>query len=147
MHLSGLLHDLGPPGWRCAELRQLPFMCTYDGMQQGLRTNYIALAEWNDSYTAPVGAAWKAVRDAHPTISLYDADGSHPSPAGTYLAACVFYCTLYQESCAGATFNGSSMPERRPSCAALPAARCSTSRSPGTSMFPTAPAHCSMAPA
>ena len=84
-----------------------PFMCTYDGMQQGLRTNFIALAEWNDSYTAPVGAAWKAVRDAHPTISLYDADGSHPSPAGTYLAACVFYCTLYQESCGLETFNGS----------------------------------------
>ncbi|MBK9077598.1 MAG: hypothetical protein IPL77_21985 [Flavobacteriales bacterium] len=84
-----------------------PFMCTYDGMQQGLRTNYIALAEWNDSYTAPVGAAWKEVRDTYPSINLYDPDGSHPSPAGTYLAACVFYCTLYQESCAGATFNGS----------------------------------------
>jgi hypothetical protein len=84
-----------------------PFMCTYDGMQQGLRTNYIALAEWNDSYTAPVGAAWKVVRDTQPSINLYDADGSHPSPAGTYLAACVFYCTLFEESCVGSAFNGS----------------------------------------
>ncbi len=84
-----------------------PFMCTYDGMQQGLRTNYIALAEWNDAYTAPVGAAWKVVRDTQPGINLYDADGSHPSPAGTYLAACVFYCTLFQESCVDATFNAS----------------------------------------
>lgn len=84
-----------------------PFMCTYNGMQQGLRTNYIALAEGNDGYTAPVGAAWKMVRDTQPSINLYDADGSHPSPAGTYLAACVFYCTLFQESCVGATFNGS----------------------------------------
>ncbi|HRD52981.1 MAG TPA: hypothetical protein PKY96_10085 [Flavobacteriales bacterium] len=84
-----------------------PFMCTYDGMQQGLRSNYIALAEANDGYTAPVGAAWKMVRDTQPQINLYDADGSHPSPAGTYLAACVFYCTLYQESCVGASFNGS----------------------------------------
>jgi hypothetical protein len=84
-----------------------PFMCTYNGMQQGLRSNYIALAEGNDGYAAPVGAAWKVVRDTQPTISLYDADGSHLSPAGTYLAACVFYCTLYQESCVDATFNGS----------------------------------------
>lgn len=83
-----------------------PFMCTYNGMQQGLRSNYIALAEQSDGYAAPVGAAWKVVRDTQPGINLYDADGSHPSPAGTYLAACVFYCTLYQESCVGATFNG-----------------------------------------
>lgn len=83
-----------------------PFMCTYDGMQQGLRSNYIALAEQSDGYAAPVGAAWKVVRDTQPGINLYDTDGSHPSPAGTYLAACVFYCTLYQESCVGATFHG-----------------------------------------
>ena len=83
-----------------------PFMCTYDGMQQGLRTNYIALAEYNDGYVSPVGAAWKVVRDTQPGINLYDADGSHPSPAGTYLAACVFYCTLYQQSCVAASFNG-----------------------------------------
>lgn len=84
-----------------------PFMCTYDGMQQGLRTNYIALGEYHDGYVAPVGAAWKVVRDTQPGINLYDADGSHPSPAGTYLAACVFYCTLFEESCVGSAFNGS----------------------------------------
>ena len=84
-----------------------PFMCTYDGMQQGLRNNYIALGEYNDGYVAPVGAAWKVVRDTQPGINLYDADGSHPSPAGTYLAACVFYCTLFEESCVGSAFNGS----------------------------------------
>ncbi|MCB9185064.1 MAG: hypothetical protein H6591_14235 [Flavobacteriales bacterium] len=84
-----------------------PFMCTYDGMQQGLRDNYVYLATMNDAFVSPVGVAWKQVRDNHPSINLYDADGSHPSPAGTYLAACVFYCTLYQESCVGAVFNGS----------------------------------------
>ena len=84
-----------------------PFMCTYDGMQQGLRDNYIALGEYNDGYVAPVGSAWKVVRDTHPLINLYAADGSHPSVEGTYLAACVFYCTLFQESCVGASFNSS----------------------------------------
>jgi hypothetical protein len=82
-----------------------PFMCTYAGMQQALRDNYVALANWNDAWTAPVGVAWKNARDTQPQIDLYATDGSHPSMAGTYLAACVFYCTFFQESCADATFN------------------------------------------
>lgn len=84
-----------------------PFMCTYAGMQQALHNNYVYFATMNDAYVSPVGAAWKQVRDLHPEIDLYVADGSHPSVAGTYLAACVFYCTLYQEPCVEATFNSS----------------------------------------
>lgn len=84
-----------------------PFMCTYQGMQDALIANYTALAEENDAFVAPVGAAWSQVRALHPLIELYSGDGSHPSPAGTYLAACVFYCTLFEESCVNASFNGS----------------------------------------
>ena len=84
-----------------------PFMCTYDGMQQGLRNTYLYLATMNDAHVSPVGVAWKNVRDTQPQIDLYVDDGSHPSVAGTYLAACVFYCTFFQESCVDATFNSS----------------------------------------
>ena len=87
-----------------------PFMCTYDGMQQALIDNYVALGNWNDAHTAPVGAAWKIVRETHPEIQLYQPDGSHPSIAGTYLAACVFCSTFFQESCVDATFNSSLDP-------------------------------------
>ncbi|HEY0978773.1 MAG TPA: SGNH/GDSL hydrolase family protein [Flavobacteriales bacterium] len=83
-----------------------PFMCTYEGMQQALRNNYVALANFNDAWTAPVGVAWATVRAQHPEIDLYVDDGSHPTVAGTYLAACVFYTTLFHESCTAATFNG-----------------------------------------
>ncbi|MEO8589953.1 MAG: hypothetical protein ABI432_11320 [Flavobacteriales bacterium] len=38
-------------------------------------------------------------------IDLYQPDGSHPTVEGTYLAACVFYSTLFHASCAGASFN------------------------------------------
>ena len=61
-----------------------PFMCTYDGMQQGLRDNYVTLAEANDAYVSPVGVAWKQVRDTHPLINLYNPDESHPAVEGTY---------------------------------------------------------------
>jgi len=92
----------------CADF---PFMCTYDGMQQGLRDNYVALAEANDAYVSPVGVAWKQVRDTHPLINLYNPDQSHPSVEGTYLAACVFYCTVFQQSCVGASFVSSVQPD------------------------------------
>lgn len=87
-----------------------PFMCTYEGMQQALRHNYVTLANFNDAWTSPVGVAWATVRAEHPEINLYVADGSHPSVAGTYLAACVFYCTLFHEPCTAATFNSSLDP-------------------------------------
>jgi len=93
----------GDPG-NCASF---PFMCTYDGMQQGLRNTYLYLANMNDAHVSPVGVAWKTVRDTYPSINLYDPDGSHPSVEGTYLTACVFYCTLFQESCMDGTFNSS----------------------------------------
>ena len=48
----------------------------------------------------PVGVAWHAVRTAHPDIALYDADGSHPTPTGSYLAACVFAASLFRVSVA-----------------------------------------------
>ena len=38
---------------------------------------------------APVGDAWVAGWEADPSLPLYNADGLHPSPAGTYLAAIV----------------------------------------------------------
>lgn len=88
-----------------------PYMCTYNGMQQALRDNYVTLAQDNDAYVSPVGVAWKQVRDTHPLINLYDPDASHPSPAGTYLAACVFYCTLFQESCVPATYAAALPPD------------------------------------
>ena len=81
-----------------------PPVCTYDGMQAQLRMSYLHMADTNAAFCSPVGVAWKHVRDTHPTINLYNADQSHPSPEGTYLAACVFYSTLFRSSSVGASF-------------------------------------------
>lgn len=43
----------------------------------------------------PVGIAWHALRTRHSQIPLYDVDGSHPTPTGSYLAACVFAARLF----------------------------------------------------
>jgi hypothetical protein len=54
-----------------------------------------------DGMVSPVGLAWERVREVQPLIDLYDQDGSHPSPAGTYLAACTMYAAIMGESPAG----------------------------------------------
>ena len=81
-----------------------PVICTYDGMQSRLRESYLEMAIDNESEVSPVGAAWKYVRDNHPTINLYSADESHPSAAGSYLAACVHYASIYKKSPVGASY-------------------------------------------
>jgi hypothetical protein len=45
----------------------------------------------------PVGPAWHAALREHPDIALYADDGSHPTAACSYLAACVFHVTLFDE--------------------------------------------------
>lgn len=79
-------------------------LCTYEGMQQRLRESYMEMADSNSATTSPVGAAWKNLRDSFPSIGLYSQDESHPSIYGSYLAACVFYATLYQKSAIGSTY-------------------------------------------
>ena len=61
----------------------------------------------NQATVSPVGAAWKYVRDNHPSIDLYTSDGSHPSIFGSYLAACVHYATIYRTSPIGTSFTSS----------------------------------------
>ncbi|MBP7450528.1 MAG: DUF4886 domain-containing protein [Flavobacteriales bacterium] len=89
---------------------EYPELSTYAGMQQALRDNYTQFALENEGYVSPVGWAWKRIREMHPDIDLYQADESHPSVAGTYLAACVFYCTIFRQSCVGSSFTSTVDP-------------------------------------
>ncbi|MEZ5046009.1 MAG: PKD domain-containing protein [Chitinophagaceae bacterium] len=75
-----------------------PPICTYNGMQQRLRESYMQFAQDFGTSLSPVGVAWKTVRDSFPTIELYNPDESHPSIAGSYLAACVFYVSLFHKA-------------------------------------------------
>ncbi|MDE5713577.1 MAG: SGNH/GDSL hydrolase family protein [Muribaculaceae bacterium] len=71
-----------------------PLITTYEGMQDRLITSYIEMAQENDAMCAPVGMAWKRVREERPYNTLYWPDRSHPSRLGTYLAANVIYTTM-----------------------------------------------------
>jgi hypothetical protein len=54
-----------------------------------------------DARVVPVGRAWQMAASEMPDLQLYVADGSHPSPAGSFLAACVFHVSVYDEPPAG----------------------------------------------
>jgi len=70
-------------------------------MQAGITRQYAALGRLSGSRLAPVGEAWKAALEARADLVLHTADRSHPTPAGSYLAACVFYATLTGRSPVG----------------------------------------------
>jgi hypothetical protein len=67
---------------------------TPDKMQDLLLAAYGAAVTEGSAELAPVGEAFRETWTLHPGIDLYQSDGSHPTPAGTYLAACVFYDVL-----------------------------------------------------
>src|ERR1051326_165073 len=66
--------------------------------QAALNYAYMRAAQTTHSLVAPVGLAWARVRQTAPTIDLYYRDGSHPSPAGSYLAACAIYAAIFASS-------------------------------------------------
>lgn len=64
-------------------------------MQARLNDAYVRIARELNALLVPAGPAWQRARQQHPGIELYVEDGSHPSSAGTFLAAAVFYATLF----------------------------------------------------
>lgn len=81
-----------------------PPSCTFLGMNGKLRERYLEMAADNFSQVAPVGVAWKNSWFADSTINLWSGDNSHPSVAGTYLAANVFYSSIFKQSTAASSY-------------------------------------------
>ena len=83
----------------------------YESMQLQIDQGYMTIANQLIVPVAPVGYAWLTAWLQSPQLNLWQADGSHPTMQGTYLAACVFYAAIFRQS-----------PENNPYHAGLPAA-------------------------
>ncbi len=59
-------------------------------LQEKIDEIYGMAARENNIERVPVGSAWELAKDIRPTIDLHTADGSHATPLGTLLTACVF---------------------------------------------------------
>lgn len=69
--------------------------------QDELADAYASIGRSVGAIVAPVGLAWQSAFKKSPGIVLHDKDGSHPNQLGSYLAACVFYATLFDASPVG----------------------------------------------
>lgn len=68
---------------------------TPDALQDRLTKSYGAVAaKFPTALVVKVGEAFRASLAARPTLALHVEDRSHPSVAGSYLAACTFYVAL-----------------------------------------------------
>ena len=70
--------------------------------QPALDHAFDSVAREFGALVAPAGLAWQRARKEQPAIDLYATDGSHPTPAGSYLLACVLLYALLPETGSGA---------------------------------------------
>jgi hypothetical protein len=63
-------------------------------MSMLVSSTYFELSSLLRAGLAPVGSAFERALVEHPRLTLWGADGSHPSVAGSYMAACVLYGTI-----------------------------------------------------
>jgi hypothetical protein len=66
--------------------------------QQAISDAYNTLGKELGAVVVPVGSVWQSFLAQHELPVLHDRDQSHPSLAGSYLAACVFLQDLLQGS-------------------------------------------------
>jgi hypothetical protein len=69
--------------------------------QQAITDAYTSIGRELGATVVPVGVAWQRFLSKHAEPVLHDRDQSHPTLAGSYLAACVFFAVLFNESPAG----------------------------------------------
>ena len=66
--------------------------------QAAITHAYMSIGEELGARIVPVGVAWQNFIRKHRHPVLHDKDQSHPTLAGSYLAACVFFAVLFGES-------------------------------------------------
>jgi hypothetical protein len=69
--------------------------------QKAIADAYTDIGRELGATVAPVGLAWQRFLRRHDGPILHDKDRSHPTLAGSYLAACVFLGVLFRESRVG----------------------------------------------
>lgn len=80
-------------------------------MTAQLAEQYTLAANANDALVIPAGLAFARAVAKRSDLELYEADKRHPSLAGTYLAACTAYATLFRKSPEGLAYTAGLNPE------------------------------------
>jgi hypothetical protein len=70
-------------------------------LQQAITDAYTTIGKELGTTVVPVGVAWEQFLRDNDEPVLHDRDQSHPTLAGSYLAACVFLAALFGDSAVG----------------------------------------------
>ena len=87
-----------------------PDSIRYGVTTENLAAAYYAAARQLGAKVAPVGLAFARSLQERPELSLYIQDG-HPTAAGTYLAACVIYATIFGKTPVGISSSAFNIPD------------------------------------
>jgi hypothetical protein len=82
------------------------------GSQQAITDAYAGIGRELGATVVPVGPAWQRFLRQHDRPALHDKDHSHPTLAGSYLAACVFLAVLFRESPVGVEAGAAGLSEK-----------------------------------
>lgn len=74
------------------------------GMAAQLAEAYTVAGNDNDALVVPAGLAFAKAIAKRPDLEFYQPDKRHPTPIGTYLAACTAYASIYGKSPVGNTY-------------------------------------------
>ena len=78
-----------------------PDLCTYSGMQEALKQNYVKMSELLNAVVAPAGILWKIIMRRDSSLELYAMDNLHPNINGSYISACTIYATIFHKKLTG----------------------------------------------
>ena len=85
---------------------QSPLFEDYFHMQDSMTSACTEIAIELSAVLAPAGEAWRTAVTRDTTLVLWNPDNYHPALNGSYLTACVFYATFYDESPVGLEYSG-----------------------------------------
>lgn len=94
---SGWIDKDGAPDWQLNGPASI----------QRVYDNYKALNNSLDEIISPLSVAWLRAIKELPNVDLWSADKGHPSYAGSYLNAAVYFATIFRQRFDGINFNGS----------------------------------------
>jgi len=98
-------------GQQCIGAYCSPVFVDYFHMQDSLESAYMKMAYDNQAFCSPVGISWRNSIGNGDPIELFSSDGSHPSLAGSYLAACTFYAAIFNKSPHGLEYTAGLSPD------------------------------------
>ena len=100
----------GYGGIQCIDTSCSPPFMNFSHMQDTLSSSYNKIANELNDQVSPVGNVWRQSVNTDSSIILWDSDFSHPSLAGSYLTACVFYSKIFHSSSTGSNYYGGLLP-------------------------------------